>query len=77
MDWGGDRGDMEIPDVGWCLGSLCDASKGVFSVFSNDKIKNHDTVQSAWEFARSQEQPEVSSLIRLVVVLFQSEDGKR
>ena len=19
----GDRGDMEIPDVGWCLGSLC------------------------------------------------------
>ena len=23
VDWGGDRGDMEIPDVGWCLGSLC------------------------------------------------------
>ena len=23
MDWGGDRGDMEIPDVGWCSGSLC------------------------------------------------------
>ena len=21
MDWGGDRGDMEIPDVRWCLGS--------------------------------------------------------
>ena len=29
-----------------------DASKGVFSVFSNDKNKNYDTIRSAWEFAK-------------------------
>ena len=23
MDWGGDRGDMEFPDVGGSLDSLC------------------------------------------------------
>ena len=23
----GDRGDMEISDVGWCLGSLCGGSR--------------------------------------------------
>ena len=24
MDWSGDGGDIEILDVGWCLGSLWD-----------------------------------------------------
>ncbi len=47
-----------------------DASKGVFSVFSNDKNKNYDTVRSVWEFAKNQEQPQVCSLIRLEVTLF-------
>ena len=31
----------------------------------------------AWEFARNQQQPEVCSLIRLEVMLFQSEKGRR
>ena len=47
-----------------------DASKGVFSVFSNDKNKNYDTIQSAWEFAKNQEQPQVCRSIRLGVTLF-------
>ena len=46
------------------------ALKGVFSVFSNDENKNYDIIQSAWEFARNQEQPEVCSSIRLGVILF-------
>ena len=44
-------------------------SKGVFSVFSNDKNKNYDTLRSAWEFAKNQEQPQVSRLIRLEATL--------
>ena len=47
-----------------------DASKGVFSVFSNDKNKNYDTIRSAWEFAKNQEQPQVCRSIRLGVTLF-------
>ena len=54
-----------------------DISKGVFSVFSNDKSKNYDTISSVWEFAKNLEQPQVCRLIRLEVTLFQSEDGKR
>ena len=46
-----------------------DASKGVFSVFSNDKNKNYDTIGSAWEFSKNQEQPQVSRLIRLEATL--------
>ena len=53
------------------------ASNGVFSVVSNDKNKNYDTIQSAWEFSWNREQPEVCSFIRLEVMLFQSEDIKR
>ena len=53
------------------------ASNGVFSVVSNDKNKNYDTIQSAWEFSWNREQPEVCSFIRLEVMLFQSEDNKR
>ena len=48
-----------------------------FSVFWNDEIKDYDTIRSAWEFARNQEQLEVFSSIRLEVMLFQSEDGKK
>ena len=51
--------------------------KRVFSFFSNDKSKNYDTVQSAWEFAKNQEQPQVCRLIRLEVTLILSENGKR
>ena len=47
-----------------------DALEGVFPVFSNDKNKNYDTIRSAWEFARNQEQPEFGSSIRLGVILF-------
>ena len=46
-----------------------DALKGVFSVFSNDKNKNYDTIQSAWEFSKNQEQPQVCRSIRLGVTL--------
>ena len=52
-------------------------SNGVFSVFSNDKNKNYDTIWSACEFARNREQPEVCSLIRLEVTLILSKDDKR
>ena len=44
-------------------------SKGGFSVVSNDKNKNYDTIRSAWEFAKNQEQPQVSRLIRLEATL--------
>ena len=47
-----------------------DASKGVFSVFSNDKNKNYDTIRSAWEFSKNPEQPQVCRSIRLGVTLF-------
>ena len=52
-------------------------SIGIFSVFSNDKNKNYDTIWSAWEFAKNREQPEVYGLIRLEVMLLQSKDIKR
>ena len=44
-------------------------SKGVFSVFPNDKNKTYDTIRSAWEFAKNQEQPQVSRCIRLEATL--------
>ena len=47
-------------------------SIGIFSVFSNDKNKNYDTIWSAWEFAKNREQPEVYGLISLEVMLFQN-----
>ena len=52
-------------------------SNGIFSVFSNDKNKNYDTIWSTWEFAKNREQPELCSSIRLEVRLFQSKDVKR
>ena len=52
-------------------------SIGIFSVFSNDKTKNYNTIWSAWEFSKNREQPEVYGLIRLEVMLFQSKDNKR
>ena len=52
-------------------------SNAVFSVFSNDKNKNYNTIWSAWEFSKNWEQQEVCSLICLEVMLFQSKDNKR
>ena len=46
------------------------SSKGVFSVFSNDKNKNYDTIRSVWEFSKNQDQPEVCSSICLEITLF-------
>ncbi len=40
-------------------------------------MKNYDTIRRAWEFAINWEQPKVCSLIRLEIMLFQSEDGKK
>ena len=45
------------------------ASKRVFSVFSKDENKKYDTIRSAWEFSKNQEQPQVSRLIRLEATL--------
>ena len=52
-------------------------SNGVFYVVSNDKNKNYDTIQSAWEFSTNWEQAEVCSFIRLEATQLQSEDDKR
>ena len=42
VDWGGDRGDMEIPDVGWCLGSLWGPSFS--AVFSKEFLAKNSSV---------------------------------
>ena len=69
--------EIQMPKLPLGADKTHDASKGVFSVFSNGKSKNYDTIWSGWEFAKNLEQPQVCRLIRLEVTVFQSEDGKR
>ena len=47
---GGQR-EGQIADLPLGADKTRHASNGVFSVVSNDKNKNYDTIQSAWEFS--------------------------